>query len=217
MMRNNAGQFFQEQLDIRYPIIQAPMAGTATPELAAVVSNAGGIGSLGIGAASVEQAREMIRQTRALTPKPFNVNVFCHQPPKRDSLRNSAWLEHVSPLFAEFESDLPTEIECIDSSFLTNDAMFEMMLEEKPAILSFHFGFPDQSKIESLKNAGITLLATATSLAEAKEIEAAGIDVVIAQGVEAGGHRGLFDPWQTIKSSRCRCWSGHLSRNNPSR
>lgn len=195
MMANNTGyQFLQQKLGIRYPVIQAPMAGTATPELAAAVSNAGGIGSLGIGAATVSQAREMITQTRALTDDPFDINVFCHQSPMRDPLRESAWLEYLSPLFSDFGAETPADIEGIDSSFLTNDEMFQMLLEEKPAIVSFHFGFPEASKIAALKNAGVTLFATATSLAEAREIEAAGIDAIVAQGVEAGGHRGMFDP-----------------------
>ncbi len=83
------------------PIIQAPMAGVATPELVAAVSNAGGLGSLGIGASSVAQAKEMIERTRALTSKPFNVNVFCHTPALRDDSLAQAWLQRLEPLFQE--------------------------------------------------------------------------------------------------------------------
>lgn len=179
--------------DVRFPIISAPMAGTATPELAAAVSNAGGIGSLGIGAATVDQAREMIIQTREMTQLPFNVNLFCHQTPTRDPQRERVWLDFLSPLFSEFEANTPTAVGKINSSFLSNDEMFQMLLEQKPAIVSFHFGLPDQAKIDALKAIGITTFATATSLTDARKIEAAGIDAIVAQGVEAGGHRGTFD------------------------
>lgn len=194
MASRNASGMFLQKLSVQYPIIQAPMARTATPELAAAVSNACGVGSIGIGAASVEQAREMISQTRTLTDRPFNVNVFCHQPPEKDSQRDQAWIDHFTPVFEELGAEVPTEIEEIDSSFLTNEYMFQMFLEEKPAIVSFHFGLPPQQKIDALKDAGITLFATATSLGEARVLEAAGVDAIVAQGIEAGGHRGIFDP-----------------------
>src|SRR5687768_15018694 len=99
-----------QQLHIRYPIIQAPMAGVSTPELAAAVSNAGGLGSIALGASTVDQAREMIRKTKALTDRPFNANVFCHAPAKPDAARERAWIEYLSPLFAEFGASPPTSL-----------------------------------------------------------------------------------------------------------
>jgi nitronate monooxygenase len=181
-------------LGIRYPIIQAPMAGTSTPELAAAVTNAGGLGSLGIGANTVEQARQSIEATRRLTRGTFNVNVFCHQPATPDAVRDTAWLQHLAPLFAQTGVAPPTALKEIYSSFLQDDAVFEMLLEQRPAVVSFHFGVPSPAHIQALREAGIYTLATATNLDEASIIEQRGIDAIVAQGIEAGGHRGMFDP-----------------------
>lgn len=183
-----------EHLGLRYPIIQAPMAGVATPQLAAAVSNAGALGSLGIGASPVEQARQMIRDTRALTTQAFNVNVFCHAPAQRDAAREAAWLKHLAPLFAEVGVPLPEVLHEIYPSFLDNDDAFDMLLEERPAVVSFHFGLPSPAHITALRAQGIYTMATATNLREAAQIKAAGIDAIVAQGIEAGGHRGMFDP-----------------------
>jgi len=176
------------------PLIQAPMAGVATPELAAAVSNAGGLGSLGIGASGVDQARTMIERTRALTPRPFNVNVFCHAPARRDAAREAAWLDHLAPLFRESGSEPPDELDEIYRSFVEDEAAFEMLLETRPAVVSFHFGLPSEAWIRALRKAGIYTLATATNLQEARESQARGVDAIVAQGDEAGGHRGCFDP-----------------------
>ncbi|QEM82652.1 NAD(P)H-dependent flavin oxidoreductase [Halomonas binhaiensis] len=181
------------RLDI-HPIIQAPMAGVATPELAAAVSNAGGLGSLGIGASSVSQAREMIERTRALTARPFNVNVFCHQPAVRDAAQEAAWLAHLAPLFDACGADVPTSLDEIYQSFIEDDEAFEMLLETRPTVVSFHFGLPSKERIRALQDAGIYTLATATRLQEARQIQEQGIDAIVAQGIEAGGHRGIFDP-----------------------
>ncbi|MAX33572.1 MAG: nitronate monooxygenase [Halomonadaceae bacterium] len=176
------------------PIIQAPMAGVATPELAAAVSNAGGLGSLGIGASGVDKARSMIEQTRALTSRPFNVNVFCHEPARRDAAQESAWLAYLAPLFQESGGEPPDELDEIYRSFVGDDIAFEMLLETRPAVVSFHFGLPPETRIRALRQAGIYTLATATSLQEATDIQARGVDAIVAQGYEAGGHRGCFDP-----------------------
>lgn len=183
-----------EELGIALPIIQAPMAGVSTPALAAAVSNAGALGSLGIGASTVAQARRMIEETRSLTSRPFNVNVFCHAPAVRDMAREAAWLNHLSPLFAEFGVQAPTVLEEIYKSFITDEEAFEMLLDTRPSVVSFHFGLPAPERIAAFRDAGIKMLATATNLTEALAIEAAGIDAIVAQGIEAGGHRGIFDP-----------------------
>ncbi|SPA01914.1 2-nitropropane dioxygenase, NPD [Cupriavidus taiwanensis] len=182
------------RLGIRTPIIQAPMAGVSTPALAAAVTNAGGLGSLGVGAMDAEAARQAIRETRALTSGPFNVNVFCHAPAVADSAREQAWLTYLAPRFAEFGATPPATLREIYRSYVTDEAMHAMLLEERPAVVSFHFGLPDAGRIRALRDAGIVLLASATSLDEARAIEAAGIDAIVAQGIEAGGHRGVFDP-----------------------
>lgn len=178
--------------DVRFPIIQAPMAGTATPELAAAVSNAGGLGSIGIGSSNPASAREMILATQALTDLPFNVNVFCHQPPQRDSKVEQDWITHLGPLFEEFDAKPPIELTENNKSFLADDDVLEILLETKPPVVSFHFGLPHPHQLAALKNAGITTLATATDLADARLIESAGVDAIVAQGIEAGGHRGVF-------------------------
>lgn len=182
------------RLNLRHPIIQAPMAGTSTPEMAAAVADAGGLGSIAIGSVGVEEARAQIRATRALTGGPLNVNVFCHDPVEADAARNADWIESLRPLFEAFGAAPPTELRNIYRSFRVDDVALAMLLEERPAVVSFHFGLPDPARIAALKAAGIVLLATATSPDEGRAAEAAGIDMVVAQGVEAGGHRGVFDP-----------------------
>lgn len=183
-------------LHIEQPIIQSPMVGVSTPKLAAAVSSAGGLGSIGIGASNVEQARAMLRETAALTDKPFNVNLFCHEPAHHDSERETQWLNFLTPFFAEFDAAAPTSLREIYTSFVADPDMLQMLLEEKPAVVSFHFGLPPQRAINALKNAGIVLLCSVTNLAEAQQAEQAGVHALVAQGYEAGGHRGVFDPEQ---------------------
>jgi nitronate monooxygenase len=182
------------ELGVDLPIIQAPMASVSTPAMAAAVSNAGGLGSLGVGASTAAQARQAIEETRALTGRPFGVNVFCHQPPRRDPEREAGWLQHLAPLFADVGLEPPTQLNEIYKSFLADDAAFRMLLETRPAVVSFHFGLPSPGWIAAFREAGVKTLATATNLREAQAIAAAGVDGVIAQGIEAGGHRGMFDP-----------------------
>jgi nitronate monooxygenase len=170
------------------------MAGVSTPALAAAVSNAGGLGSLGIGASSVVEARRMIAETRALTSRPFNVNVFCHEPARREPAREQAWLDHLAPLFVEVGAEVPASLDEIYRSFLADEDAFRMLLEEKPAFVSFHFGLPSRERLEAFRRAGIKTLAAATSPREAALADEAGVDAIVAQGIEAGGHRGVFDP-----------------------
>lgn len=182
------------KLDIRYPIIQAPMAGVSTPALAAAVSEAGGLGSIAIGTSTVPQARAAIAAVREKTGRPFNVNLFTHAPARADPAREAAWLAWLRPHFERFGAAPPAALTEIYRSFLADEPMLELLLETRPAVVSFHFGLPQQAWIDALKAAGIVLLTTATSLEEARRIEAAGIDAIVAQGIEAGGHRGMFDP-----------------------
>src|SRR5690606_15022418 len=116
-------------LGIQHPVVQAPMAGVSTPRLAAAVSEAGGLGSLGIGASTAAQARQMIEETRALTPKPFTVNVFCHAPARRDPAREAAWLQHLAPLFAEAGAQVPAALDEIYKTFVDDEATFDVLLE----------------------------------------------------------------------------------------
>ncbi len=183
-----------QKLKIQGPIIQAPMAGVSTPAMAAAVSNAGGLGSIGVGASNAETARGMIRSIREASDRPFNVNLFCHKPAVADSPRETAWLARLAPEFARFGAKPPAQLTEIYTSFVEDDAMLAMLLEERPKVVSFHFGLPSAERIARLQAAGIVLLATATNLDEGKAIANAGIDAVVAQGYEAGGHRGTFDP-----------------------
>ena len=176
------------------PLIQAPMAGVSTPQLAAAVSNAGALGSIGIGASNCAQARDMIRKVRALTAEPFHVNVFCHAPPEPDPERDAAWLLHLGPLFQAFAASPPQSLDEIYKSFVADPETADMLLVERPAVVSFHFGLPPREVLRALRGAGIYTLATATSVAEAEAIADAGVDALVAQGIEAGGHRGVFDP-----------------------
>ena len=183
-----------EMLAMRLPILQAPMAGVSTPAMAAAVSGAGGLGALGLGAATVEAAATMIRDTQALTQRPFNVNFFCHTPRPSDAATDRAWIERATPLFAGFGAEPPTELHDIYASFRDHDRFLEVLLELRPRVASFHFGLPHPHQIAALRAAGLILMASATSADEARQIKDAGFDAVIAQGWEAGGHRGIFDP-----------------------
>ncbi|HEY0596973.1 nitronate monooxygenase [Sphingopyxis sp.] len=191
MMTGNA---LIERIGIRLPIIQAPMAGVSSPVMAAAVSEAGALGSIAVGATDADGARQMIAEVRARSGRPFNVNLFCHRPAEADAAIEAAWIERFRPLFAAFDAAPPPVLAEIYRSFVDDDAMLGMLLDTRPAVVSFHFGLPGAEAVRALRGAGIVLLATATNLAEAQAIAAAGIDAVVAQGWEAGGHRGMFDP-----------------------
>ena len=182
------------RLQLELPIIQAPMAGVSTPTMAAAASNAGALGSLGIGAANVEGARKMIRAARELSKRALNINVFCHRQATADRGVEAAWIEKLRPHFALFGAAPPAALEEIYRSFVDDDAMLEMLVEHRPEVVSFHFGLPSADRLQALRKAGSVLLASVTSLEEARIVVAAGVDAVIAQGYEAGGHRGVFDP-----------------------
>lgn len=183
-----------ERLAIKLPIVQAPMAGVSTPEMAAAVSNAGALGSIGIGAVDAKGAREMIRATQVLTERSINVNVFCHKPANVDANREAAWLSTLAPYFAQYNAHPPAKLQEIYKSFLQDEDKLEVLLELRPKVVSFHFGLPTEEQIRRLKAAGIVLLSSATTLDEALTAQRAGADAIVAQGYEAGGHRGMFEP-----------------------
>ncbi|WCT75442.1 nitronate monooxygenase [Sphingomonas naphthae] len=185
---------FLDPLGLTLPLIQAPMAGVSTPALAAAVSNAGALGSIGVGATDAAGARAMIGEVRARTDRPFNVNLFVHGPATPDPAREAAWLAALRPVFAEYGAAPPATLRTIYRSLAEDAAMLAMLVEIAPPVVSFHFGLPPAGAVAALRARGILMLATATSLAEARAIEAAGIDAIVAQGIEAGGHRGMFDP-----------------------
>lgn len=183
-----------ETLGIDLPIVQAPMAGVSTPAMAAAVANAGALGSIGVGATDAEGARSMIAAVRERSSRSLQVNVFCHRPPRADATVEAAWLEHLRPRFERFGTAPPTALRQIYRSFLEDDDMLAALLAEKPRVVSFHFGLPAAERIQALRDKGIVLIGSATSVAEGRPMVAAGMHAVVAQGYEAGGHRGVLDP-----------------------
>jgi nitronate monooxygenase len=178
-------------LRVEHPIVQAPMAGAMDWELAAAVSEAGGLGSLPCAMLSAEQMREQAAKFRARTSKPLNLNFFCHKPPARNNAREAAWRDRLKPYYDEFALDPNAPVNA--AARAPFDAAMCAALEEiKPEVASFHFGLPEAALLARVKAAGCVVLASATIAAEARWLEAHGADAVIAQGYEAGGHRGMF-------------------------
>ncbi|HEX5079607.1 MAG TPA: nitronate monooxygenase [Geminicoccaceae bacterium] len=175
-------------LGITYPIVQAPMASAATPALAAAVANAGGLGSLGFGTSGPDQCRAEIGALRAATNRPFNVNFFVHAAPADDPTRRARMQAGLARYYAE----LGVEPDASAPPPPFDHAMLEVVLSERPAVVSFHFGLPTPARLRAVKDAGAIVLSSATTVAEARWLEVEGADVVIAQGYEAGGHRGTF-------------------------
>src|SRR6185312_11411848 len=193
-MTTNHGNELLRRLQLDLPIIQAPMAGVSTPAMAAAASNAGALGSMGVGATNAEGAAKMIRAARDLSKRALNINVFCHRPATSNPAVESAWIERLRPHFARVGAAPPSALSEIYKSFVNDDAMLEQLVELRPEVVSFHFGLPSAERMQALRKAGVVLIASVTSLDEANAVVAAGVDAVIAQGYEAGGHRGVFDP-----------------------
>src|SRR6266508_1327837 len=178
-------------LGIEHPIVQAPMAGAMDWELAAAVAEAGGLGSLPCGMLSPQQIREQMDKIRARTGKPINLNFFCHAAPELNNAREAAWRNRLAPYYRELGVDPAAPVP--SSNRAQFDAAFCDVVEEvKPEVVSFHFGLPEPGLVRRVKAAGAVVLSSATTAAEARWLEAHGADVIIAQGYEAGGHRGMF-------------------------
>lgn len=186
---------FCEHLGLSVPLIQAPMAGVSTPALAVAVSEAGALGSLA--AATLPQPAALAQQLAALaaaTDRPVNINLFCHAPSLADPAHDAQWLAYLQPWFAELRCTSPAQLPEVYPSFRTNDALLAVLVQARPRVISFHFGLPTAAQLAALRQTGALLLACVTSPAEARTATAAGVDVLVAQGVEAGGHRGTYDP-----------------------
>ncbi len=178
-------------LGIDVPIVQAPMAGSATPALAAAVSNAGGLGSLGCSTMTPDDLKAAVGALRAATNKPFNLNFFAHAAPREDPEVTARARARVAPFYEELDlGEVPTAVAAPFGSF--DDEKLSLLLDLRPAVVSFHFGLPRSDDLAALRAAGCRILCSATSVAEARTLAAAGVDAVIAQGWEAGGHRGTF-------------------------
>lgn len=179
----------RELIDL--PIIQAPMAGVQGSALAIAVSNTGGLGSLPCALLSPDAMRSELRALRAGTGGAFNVNFFCHAQPKADADRDARWREALAPYFEELGVDPGARMPLTDGAPF--NAEYADALEEfRPPVVSFHFGLPAPDLVARLKSWGSTIMSSATTVDEARWLEARGADVVVAQGTEAGGHRGMF-------------------------
>lgn len=179
-----------ELLQIEHPIILAPMAGLGTVELAASVCAGGGLGSIGCALQHPGAAAKAIHDLQALTDRPINANFFCHRPPRDDTRLEQAWYRRLSPYYREMgvAQKVPSAAEIAPFG----DAMCAVIEDTRPQVVSFHFGLPNAVFLDRIKAAGCRIMSSATTVEEALWLEARGVDVVIAQGSEAGGHRATF-------------------------
>ncbi|MCP4595377.1 nitronate monooxygenase [Neptuniibacter sp.] len=181
----------QQLLGIDLPIIQAPMAGVQGSELAIAVSNAGGVGSLPCAMLSADALRKEAEAIQSQTDRPFNFNFFAHDAPDNDEAAQQRWREQLSPYYAELDID-PDNVPAGPARTPFNKEMAEIVKEIRPAVVSFHFGLPAKDLLEMVREAGSKIISSATTVEEAIWLEGNGVDAIIAQGVEAGGHRGMF-------------------------
>ena len=181
----------QELLDIQLPIIQAPMAGAQGSALAVAVSNAGALGSLPCAMLSLDAMRNELATIKAGTRKPFNVNFFCHTPPAPSTEREAAWRATLAPYYKEYGINVDTIPAGPGRAPFSPEAA-DVLDEFKPSVVSFHFGLPSPQLLARVKTWGAKILSSATTVEEARWLEAQGVDAIIAQGLEAGGHRGIF-------------------------
>jgi nitronate monooxygenase len=181
----------QNLLGIDLPIIQAPMAGVQGSAMAVAVSNAGGLGSLPCAMLSPEAMRKELAAIRAQTDRPFNVNFFCHVPPVVDAEREAAWRRLLAPYYKLFGIDPNTFTSGAGRAPFSSEAA-DVLEEFEPPVVSFHFGLPAPDLLDRVRAWGAKILSSATTVEEALWLEAHGADAVIAQGLEAGGHRGHF-------------------------
>lgn len=181
----------QSTLGIELPLIQAPMAGVQDSALAIAVSNAGGLGSLPCAMLGPEALRAELTKIRAQTARPYNVNFFCHRPPQPDATREALWRQSLAHYYREFDID-PATIPAGPGRRPFDAETAELLAEFKPQVVSFHFGLPEVSLLARVRSWGAKVISSATTVDEACWLEAHGADVIVAQGLEAGGHRGIF-------------------------
>jgi nitronate monooxygenase len=181
----------QKLFGIELPIIQAPMAGPVLADMVIAVSEAGGLGSLPCAMLSLDQARAELGIIRQRTARPINVNFFCHPVPRFDSAREKAWRDRLRGYYIELglDPDAP-----VPSSSRTpfDSALCDLVQDVRPEVVSFHFGLPERALLDRVKSSGAKIIGSATTVEEARWLEGEGCDAIIAQGFEAGGHRGIF-------------------------
>ncbi|MBU0900450.1 MAG: nitronate monooxygenase [Gammaproteobacteria bacterium] len=181
----------QSLLGCTLPLIQAPMAGSHNHTLTAAVCNAGGLGSLACALFDASALRLELEALTRKTTQPFNLNFFCHTPPRVDAARDAAWRTALRPYYAELDID-PASISSGPGRLPFSAEMADVLDEFPPAVVSFHFGLPAAELLARVKACGAKVLSSATTVEEARWLEAHGADAIIAQGLEAGGHRGMF-------------------------
>jgi nitronate monooxygenase len=184
-------------LGTQLPIIQAPMAGVQLSAMAVAVSNAGGLGSLPCAMLSLDALRAELQAITTQTSQPYNVNFFCHALPAHDAEKEAAWRAALARYYAEHNIDASTIAAGAARTPFSHDAA-DVLAPFKPPVVSFHFGLPCADLLQRVKSWGATVLSSATTVAEARWLEAHGADAIIAQGLEAGGHRGMFLPANTL-------------------
>jgi len=178
-------------LGLDVPVIQAPMAGVQDAGLAIAVCHAGGLGSLPCAMLSADAMRREIGAVVGATSRPFNVNFFCHTPPAPDPVRDASWREALRPYYEEFGLDA-SEVPSGPARMPFSHEAADVLEELKPPVVSFHFGLPSPELMNRVRATGAKILASATTVDEARWLEARGVDAIVAQGLEAGGHRGMF-------------------------
>lgn len=178
-------------LGIDVPIIQAPMAGATTPAMVIAANQAGALGSMPAAALSTEQLCEALATIRQGSTRPINVNFFCHQPPLVDDERDRQWKHLLEPYYRELGADFdaPTPV---SNRAPFDDAACQVVEAFCPEVVSFHFGLPEKALLDRVKATGAKVLSSATTVEEAVWLEQQGCDAIIAMGLEAGGHRGIF-------------------------
>lgn len=181
----------QDLFGIELPIIQAPMAGPVLSDMVIAVSQAGGLGSLPCALLSLDQIRNELHIIRQGTTRPINLNFFCHHPPEVDTERESAWRKRLEGYYVELGLDPTAPIPTSSRTPFDSDAC-DLVAEFRPEVVSFHFGLPGKNLMDRVKATGAKVVSTATSVDEARWLEIKGCDAIIAQGFEAGGHRGMF-------------------------
>jgi nitronate monooxygenase len=173
------------------PIIQAPMAGPCFADMAIAVAEAGGLGSLPTANLSPDKFRSELQTFRAATRKPINANFFCHVPPTVDPAREAAWRDRLAPYYRELGVALDAPAASTNRAPF-DDTWCQIVEDFRPEIVSFHFGLPEPALLARVRATGAVIISSATTVDEARWLEAHGCDAIIAQGAEAGGHRGIF-------------------------
>jgi nitronate monooxygenase len=183
--------FFMNRLDLKAPILQAPMAGSQDHRLAAAVCNAGGLGAVPAAMLTPQQLEAQLHALQSATSRAYNVNFFCHDTPRPDATRLAHWHQLLAPYYAEMGLD-PTQIPEGAGRVPYGSEAADVLEAFKPAVVSFHFGLPQAPMVERIQAWGGLVWSTATTVEEALWLQARGVDAIIAQGLEAGGHRGMF-------------------------